>query len=50
MFVPDNGKAAACREARRVLAPGGTFLFNVWDSLRFNPVSRIAQETISSIV
>ena len=28
MFFPD--KAAAFAEARRVLAPGGSFLFNVW--------------------
>ena len=35
MFVPD--KAAAFREARRVLCKGGTFLFNVWDRLEENP-------------
>ncbi len=44
MFVPD--KAAACREVRRVLAPGGAFLSNVWDSLDRNRFARIAHETI----
>ncbi|HXA72004.1 MAG TPA: class I SAM-dependent methyltransferase, partial [Stellaceae bacterium] len=29
MFFPDKAKAFS--EARRVLAPGGRFLFNVWD-------------------
>jgi len=36
MFFPD--KPAAYGEALRVLAPGGHFLFNVWDSLDVNPV------------
>jgi len=47
MFVPD--KAVAFREARRVLAPGGTFLFSVWDSLERNPLSKIAQATVESL-
>jgi len=37
MFFPD--RVAAYREARRVLAPGGTWLFNVWDALERNPGS-----------
>lgn len=45
MFVPD--KALCAREARRVLIPGGAFLFNVWDSLAENPLGKIPHETIA---
>lgn len=34
MFYPDRAKAY--REARRVLRPGGTWLFNVWDRIEAN--------------
>ncbi len=42
MFFPDKGKSY--REVFRVLAPGGRYLFNVWDSHRYNPFGRIAHE------
>ncbi len=44
MFIPD--KAAAFREARRVLVAGGCFAFNVWDVLDTNVSVRIAQDTM----
>lgn len=47
MFFPD--KPAAAREARRVLAPGGTFAFSVWGPLATNPHARLAHETIASL-
>jgi SAM-dependent methyltransferase len=44
MFFPDKDKSY--REAHRVLATGGSYHFNVWDSFEFNPFARIAHETI----
>lgn len=46
MFVPD--KPQALREARRVLADGGTLLFSVWDSLERNTFAKTAHEKIAS--
>ena len=46
MFFPD--KAAGAREALRVLAPGGTYLFNVWDAIERNPFARITHESIGT--
>ena len=45
MFFPD--KARAYNEVHRVLAPGGRYLFSVWDSHRHNPYGRIAHEVVS---
>lgn len=44
MFYPD--KAKSFREVHRVLAPGGHYLFSVWDSHAWNPFGRIAHENV----
>ena len=42
MFFPEKDKSY--REIYRVLAPGGHYLFNVWDAHRYNPFGRLAYE------
>lgn len=46
MFFPDKDKSY--REAHRILARGGRYVFNVWGSLASNAFGRIAHETVSS--
>lgn len=47
MFFPD--RIAAYREARRVLRPGGTFLFNVWDRLDANLASKAVADAVAAL-
>lgn len=48
MFFPD--KTAAYREALRVLAQDGTFIFNVWDRLELNPGSAAIHQAVRDTV
>jgi hypothetical protein len=46
MFFPDKDRSY--REAHRVLALRGRYLFRVWDSHRHNRFGRIAHEVVGS--
>src|SRR4051794_32565409 len=47
MFFPD--RPAGYREARRVLTPGGRFLFNVWDRIEENVFADDVTNALASI-
>jgi ubiquinone/menaquinone biosynthesis C-methylase UbiE len=47
MFFPDKAKAFS--EARRVLSPGGVFIFNVWDRIEDNEFADVVTTALASI-
>jgi ubiquinone/menaquinone biosynthesis C-methylase UbiE len=47
MFFPD--KRASFREARRVLAANGRYVFNVWDRLEQNEVSDVVCRAVAAL-
>jgi SAM-dependent methyltransferase len=47
MFFPDKAKAFS--EARRVLAPGGVFMFNVWDRIEDNEFADTVTSALATL-
>ncbi len=47
MFFPD--RVAGYAEARRVLAPGGRFLFNVWDHIGANDFADVVTQAAAAV-
>ena len=47
MFFPDKAKAFA--QARRVLRPGGVFIFNVWDRIEENEFADIVTSALEPL-
>jgi SAM-dependent methyltransferase len=47
MFFPD--KVHAFGEARRVLEPGGVFLFNVWDRIEDNDFAMVVTDALAAL-
>jgi SAM-dependent methyltransferase len=47
MFFPD--RADGFREARRVLRPGGVFLFNVWDRIEENEFADVVTNVLATL-
>src|SRR5450755_2710884 len=47
MFFPEKSKAFS--EARRVLGPGGVFMFNVWDRIEENEFAHTVTRALESV-
>ncbi len=48
MFYPD--KAVGFSHTARVLKPGGTFSFNVWDTLEHNPMAAVINSAAATLI
>ena len=47
MFFPD--RATAYREVKRVLKPGGRYLFSVWDRIEENEFAQIVTDAVAAL-